>query len=164
MRFYSKAAFRSILGALFQNHRTTAKPSKTFSDTILGGSKDAAFLFARDGLKVGLLTKAEQEPVMHAISLYVKNSKSVEAAQMPAAYARERNETDVAFSGSATFNEVGDYIQIDGPGVWIGYDTQPSRVIKHPLHIHTLYGGTAKVITEGSKTKRCQCKALCSGN
>ena len=135
-----KLAFKNLLEALSENERNTAKLSTTFSDILLGPGKDGAFPSLREGLKIGLLTKEKQELVMRAISLYVNDLQSIEVDQILTTYANELNDTYVAFSGTTTFDQAGDYIRIDGPSVWIEYNAQPSRDIKTlPTHPHSIW-------------------------
>jgi hypothetical protein len=133
-----RLAFRNILDALSENELATAKLSETFSDILLGPGKDNAFPLKKTGLKVGLLSKDIQKMVLRAISLYVKDLSSNEANDILATYSKELNETYIAFSGTKALNKAGDYIRIDGPGVWIEYNTQPSRDIP-PTHAHSIW-------------------------
>lgn len=135
-----RVAFKSILNALTENELATAKLTATFSDILLGPGKDNVFPSAKQGLKVGLLSKDKQDLVMSAIGLYANDLKSSEAEKILATYAKELPETYIAFSGNKTLDAVGDYFRIDGPGVWIEYNTQPSRDIKTPpAHPHSVW-------------------------
>jgi hypothetical protein len=133
-----RLAFRNILDLLSENELNTARLPTTFSDILLGPGKDNDFPSTKLGLKTGLLSKDKQDLVLKAISLYVKDLKSSEADKILATYAREINDTYIAFAGNKTLDKVGDYIRIDGPGVWIEYNTQPSRDIP-PTHPHSIW-------------------------
>lgn len=133
-----RLAFRNILDMLSENELNSAKLPKTFSDILLGPGKDNVFPSAKEGLKVGLLSKDKQDLILKAISLYVKDLKSSEADKIFDTYAKEINDTYIAFVGNIALDKVGDYFRIDGPGVWIEYNTQPSRDIP-PTHPHSIW-------------------------
>lgn len=135
-----KSAFKNILGALTENERNAAKLSTTFSDILLGPGKDNVFPSTKQGIKVGALSKDKQALVLLAIGLYVNDLKSTEADKIFATYAKELPETYLSFSGTTTMEQIGDYIRIDGPGVWIEYNAQPSRDVKTtPTHAHSIW-------------------------
>ena len=135
-----RIAFQNILDHLSESERNTAKLSDTFSDILLGPGKDNVFPSTKQGLRVGLLSKEKQALVLQAIGLYVKDLKSTDADKLLATYANELTDTYIAFSGTNTFEQVGDYIRIDGPRVWIEYNAQPSRDIKTlPTHPHSIW-------------------------
>lgn len=135
-----KSAFKNLLGSLTENERDTAKLSNTFSDILLGPGKDNMFPATKQGIKVGTLSKDKQALVLLAISLYVKDLKSTEADKILATYGKELADTYLAFSGTTTLDQVEDYIRIDGPGVWIEYNAQPSRDVKTtPTHAHSIW-------------------------
>ena len=133
-----RTAFKNILSMLSENELNTAKLSATFSDMLLGPGKDGVFPSTKQGLKVGLLPKDKQELVLQAIRLYVKDIKSDEADKILATYTNELADTYIAFSGNKSLDKIGDYIRIDGPSVWIEYNTQPSRDIP-PTHPHSIW-------------------------
>lgn len=135
-----KRAFVNLLAALTEEERQAAKLSASFSDILLGPGKDNAFPTDKEGLQVGQLSKEKQDLVMEAIGLYVKDIKSSEADELLETYAEQIAETYIAFSGSITMGEIGDYIRIDGPRVWIEFNTQPSRDMKVvPTHPHSIW-------------------------
>lgn len=135
-----RVAFKNILDKLSDNELAAAKLSSTFADILLGPGKDNAFPSTRQGLKIGTLSKEKQDLVMHAITLYVKDLNSAETNKILQQYKNELAETFVSYSGDRKFEAVGDYIRIDGPGVWIEYNLQPSRDIKTPpTHPHSIW-------------------------
>ncbi len=135
-----KSAFKRILESLTEMERNTAKLPNTFSDILLGPGKDDGFPSAKEGIKVGLLAKEKQDLVLLAIGLYVKDLKSTEVEKILTSYARDLKDTYISFSGSITLEQVGDYVRIDGPGVWIEYNAQPSRDLKTtPTHAHSIW-------------------------
>lgn len=135
-----KLAFQKMIEALNEEERNGVRLSGTFSDIFLGPGKDNGFPSQKQGLKVGLLSKDKQALVLQAMRLYVKDIASGEADKILATYAKELNETYIGFSGTTTLDKIGDYVRIDGPGVWIEYNTQPSRDMKIvPTHPHSIW-------------------------
>lgn len=135
-----RIAFKNILNALAEDERNKAKLSATFSDILLGPGKDNAFPGTKEGLKVGLLSKDKQSLILKAIGLYVKDLKSEGVNKILTTYTNELADTYIAFSGTKDFDQVGDYIRIDGPSVWIEYNAQPSRDIKTvSTHPHSIW-------------------------
>ena len=91
---------------------------------------------------MGNLTAAKQSLVLNAIKLYVNDLDAATAAATLTAYTADLANTYVAYAGTGTMNTQGDYVRIDGPGVWIEYSAQSSV---HPHSVwrdHTTdYGG-----------------------
>jgi hypothetical protein len=133
-----RIAFKNILDALKEDELIAAKLPITFSDILLGPGKDNNFPQQKQGVKVGQLSKDKQDLILKAIVLYVKDLKSAETDKILATYNRELGETFIAYSGTKGLDQVGDYFRIDGPGVWIEYNTQPSRDIP-PTHPHSIW-------------------------
>lgn len=137
-----RQAFADMLAGLSSTELATAKLSTSFSDILLGPGKDAQFPTTKVGLKVGNLTAAKQTLVLNAIKLYVNDLDATTAATILAAYTADLANTYVAYVGTGTMNTQGDYVRIDGPGVWIEYSAQGSA---HPHSVwrdHTTdYGG-----------------------
>lgn len=87
---------------------------------------------------------------MRAISLYVNDISDPEAAAILARYESELGSTHLAFSGSTSLTNTGDYVRIDGPSVWIEMVMDPPYSTDRP-HIHAVwrdkhtdYGGSRR--------------------
>jgi hypothetical protein len=133
-----RLAFKKVLDMLTESELNTSKLSGAFSDILLGPGKNNVFPSAKQGIKIGLLSKEKQEQVLQAIGLYVTDLKSNEAVNILATYTKELNETYIGFSGNKTLDKAGDYVRIDGPNVWIEYNTQQSRDFP-PTHPHSVW-------------------------
>ena len=137
-----RQTFADLLAGLSTTELATAKLTTSFSDILLGPGKDAQFPTTKVGLKVGDLTAAKQALVLNAIKLYVNDLDAATSAATLAAYTADLANTYVAYVGTGTMNTQGDYVRIDGPGVWIEYSAQGSA---HPHSVwrdHTTdYGG-----------------------
>ena len=134
-----RAAFAEMLSSLSKPQQDAARLSATFRDVLLGPGQDGQFPTAKQGLKVGELTAAQKKLVLKAINLYVNDLDPVTVAPLLAAYTADLANTYVAFSGSGTMSQAGDYVRIDGPRVWIEYSGQDSRDIPGTVHPHSVW-------------------------
>ncbi len=132
-------AFTALLNSLNETERNTAKLSATFRDVLLGPGRDGQFPNTKQGIRVGDLSAAQKTVVLNAIKLYVNDLDPATAAPVLANYTANLAETYVAYSGSGTMNQTGDYVRIDGPNVWIEYSNQPSRDFPGTTHPHSVW-------------------------
>lgn len=134
-----RVAFAAMLTGQSTAEQTTAKLSSTFSDLVLGPVKDAQFPATKVGLQVGTLSTANQALVLNAVKLYVNDLDPTTVAPLLAEYTADLGDTYIAYSGSGTMSQPGDYVRIDGPRVWIEYSGQPSRDIPGTVHPHSVW-------------------------
>lgn len=134
-----RQAFADLLGSLTSHEQATAKLSGTFRDILLGPDRDGQFPATKQGLKVSELSAAQKKRVLTAIALYVGDLDSQTATPVLAKYTAELANTYIAYSGSGTMNQAGDYVRIDGPSVWIEYSGQGSRDIPGTVHPHSVW-------------------------
>ena len=134
-----RAAFGQMLGSLTKQQQEVARLPATFRDVLLGPGQDGQFPIAKQGLKVGELTAAQKKLVLKAIGLYVNDLDPVTVAPVLESYTTDLDNTYVAFSGSGTMSQAGDYVRIDGPRVWIEYSGQASRDIPGTVHPHSVW-------------------------
>ena len=134
-----RAAFAQMLSSLTKPQQDAARLSATFRDILLGPGQDGQFPNAKQGLKVGELNAAQKKLVLNAIKLYVNDVDPATVAPVLTTYTTDLDNTYVAFSGSGTMSEPGDYVRIDGPRVWIEYSGQPSRDIPGTVHPHSVW-------------------------
>jgi hypothetical protein len=88
---------------------------------------------------VGALPAAQKKLVLNAIKLYVNDLDPATVATVLAKYTADLDNTYVAYSGSGTMSQPGDYVRIDGPQVWIEYSGQGSRDIPGTVHPHSVW-------------------------
>ena len=134
-----RQAFATLLGGLSSSEQATANLSTTFRDILLGPGRDGQFPATKQGLKVGDLSAAKKVLVLNAIKLYVNDLDSDAATPVLAKYTSELADTYLAYSGSGTMNQPGDYVRIDGPGIWLEYSAQASRDIPGTTHPHSVW-------------------------
>ena len=134
-----RQAFATMLAGLSSPEQTAAKLSSTFQNILLGPDRDGQFPTTKQGLKVGSLPAAQKALVLNAIKLYVNDLDPETAAPILAKYTAELADTYLAYSGSGTMNQPGDYVRLDGPGLWIEYSAQPSRDFPGTTHPHSVW-------------------------
>ena len=134
-----KAAFAAIIASFSSADAAIAKSSMTFNDIVLGPGKDNQFPTTKLGIKVGDLTAAQKSLVLNAIKTYTIDLNADDEALILGRYQAELDETYVVYSGTGTMETKGDYFRIDGPSVWIEYNTQGGIIIKTENHPHSVW-------------------------
>ena len=133
------ATFANFLKSLSATELTTAKRSAAQNDLIAGPQKDAAFPATKTGMKAGNLTTAQKDLLLLAIKTWVDELDDKAAAAVLAKYKAELDDTYVSYFGGITMGEKGDYILIDGPGVWIEWSMQGGVIIRNSVHPHAVW-------------------------
>lgn len=131
--------FANFLKSLSATELVTAKRSAAQNDLIAGPQKDAAFPSTKTGVKAGNLTTAQKDLLILAIKTWVDELDDKAAAAVLAKYKAEIDDTYVSYYGSTTMGTQGDYILIDGPGVWIEWSMQGAIIIKGGVHPHAVW-------------------------
>ncbi|MGI5460150.1 DUF3500 domain-containing protein [Streptomyces sp. CA-249302] len=132
-------AMQSMLSSLSTSELSEAKLSESFSDVLLGPGDDGDFPTTKEGLAVSELTSAQQKLVLAAIAPWVEVADDTTAESVLSTYESELDETYIAYSGGTDFDTQGDYVRIDGPGVWIEFVCQDGVVYTSKIHYHTVY-------------------------
>jgi Protein of unknown function (DUF3500) len=131
--------FANFLKSLSPTELTTAKRASAQNDLIAGPQKDAAFPSTKTGVKAGNLTAAQKELLLLAIKPWTDELDDKAAAAVFAKYKAEIDDTYVSYFGGTTMGEKGDYILIDGPGVWIEWSMQSGVIIRSGVHPHAVW-------------------------
>ncbi|MFD3926571.1 DUF3500 domain-containing protein [Streptomyces sp. NPDC058614] len=129
----------ALTGSLSTEQLATAKLSGTYNDVLLGPSEDGQFPETKEGIKVSELSPKQKQLVLKAIHPWVANVDDATAKKLMKTYERELNETYVSYSGGTALDTQGDYVRIDGPGVWVEFVCQNGLVIQGKVHYHTVY-------------------------
>ncbi|WP_406334729.1 DUF3500 domain-containing protein [Streptomyces sp. NBC_00203] len=129
----------ALTGSLSTEQLATAKLSGTYNDVLLGPGEDGQFPETKEGIKVSELSPKQQKLVLKAIYPWVSNVDDATAKKLMKTYAHELNETYVGYSGGTALDTQGDYVRIDGPGVWVEFVCQNGLVIQGKVHYHTVY-------------------------
>ncbi|MFK4101540.1 DUF3500 domain-containing protein [Streptomyces sp. NPDC019531] len=129
----------AMLESLSSTELSEAKLSESFSDVLLGPDEDGQFPSTKEGLAVSELTDAQQQLVLDAMAPWVEVADDDTAASVLSTYESELDETYISYSGSTGLDAQGDYVRIDGPGVWIEFVCQNGVVYQSQIHYHTVY-------------------------
>ncbi|WP_371598956.1 DUF3500 domain-containing protein [Streptomyces sp. NBC_00564] len=129
----------ALTGSLSTEQLATAKLSGTYNDVLLGPGEDGQFPETKEGIKVSELSPKQKQLVLKAIHPWVANVDDATAKKLMKTYERELNETYVSYSGGTALDTQGDYVRIDGPGVWVEFVCQSGLVIQGKVHYHTVY-------------------------
>jgi Protein of unknown function (DUF3500) len=132
-----QAAFAALLGSLDDDQLATAQLSQTYGDILLGPGNDWAFPETSEGLVGSELTDDQKALLLAAIKTYV-DVDDADAETILAGYGSELDDTYVAFSGNSSISEVGDYVRIDGPSVWIEFSLQ-NGIVLDGAHPHAVW-------------------------
>ncbi|MEU9450845.1 DUF3500 domain-containing protein [Streptomyces sp. NPDC048277] len=132
-------AMLNMLAGLSDDELSEAKLSESFSDVLLGPDDDGGFPTTKEGLQVGELTDDQRQLVLDAIEPWVDAADDTTAADVLSTYKSELDDTYISYSGSTDLSAQGDYVRIDGPGVWIEFVCQDGVVYTNQVHYHTVY-------------------------
>ncbi|MCU7729277.1 DUF3500 domain-containing protein [Actinoplanes sp. KI2] len=128
-----------LTGSLTTAQQAKAKLTESFSDVLIGPGKDGQFPTTKEGISVRELSPSQKKLVLAAIHPWVAVVDDATAGQLMKAYERELDRTFVSYSGGLGLDTHGDYVRIDGPGVWIEFICQDGVVFHDQIHFHTVY-------------------------
>lgn len=131
-------ALSALLTSLDATQATTATLSTSFGDILLGPGNDWAFPATPEGLPGSELTDEQKALLLTAIETYTGDVDDASAETILAAYESGLDETYVAFTGTTSVSEVGDYVRIDGPRVWIEFSMQ-NGIVLSGAHPHAVW-------------------------
>jgi hypothetical protein len=133
------AAMRALLQGLTPDQSKQAKLSQSFFDVLVGPGQDGNFPATKVGLPGQQLSPAQQALAMAAMAPWVQDSDDATAATLLAAYKQQLPGTYIAYAGTGNFTNNGDYIRIDGPGVWIEFVCQNGVIYHSQIHYHSIW-------------------------
>ncbi|MEU9367967.1 DUF3500 domain-containing protein [Streptomyces avermitilis] len=129
----------ALTGSLSTEQLAAAKLSESFSDVLLGPGEDGQFPETKEGVKVSSLSPKQKQLVLKAIHPWIADVDDATAKKLMKTYEHELNQTYVAYSGGTGLDTQGDYVRIDGPGVWIEFVCQNGIVYRDQIHYHSVY-------------------------
>lgn len=132
-------AVAALAGSLTDAQVTAATLDQSFSDVLVGPQKDGQFPETKTGLQAKSLSPKQKKLVLNTIKAWVSNADDATAAQLMKIYESELNDTFIGLSGTQGYDTQGDYLRIDGPGVWIEFVCQNGVVYNTQIHYHTVY-------------------------
>jgi hypothetical protein len=128
-----------LTGSLSTAQLAKAKLSESFGDVLLGPGEDGQFPATKEGIKASSLSAKQKKLVLEAIHPWVADVDDATAKQLMKTYAKELDQTYVAYSGGTGLDTQGDYVRIDGPSVWVEFVCQNGVVYRDQIHYHTVY-------------------------
>ncbi|MFJ9241398.1 DUF3500 domain-containing protein [Streptomyces sp. NPDC101776] len=129
----------SMLEGLTDDELTEAKLSDTTTDVVLGPDEDGDFPDTKEGIAAGELTDDQQQLILDAIEPWVEAADDTTAASTLSTYKSELDDTYISYSGTSALDTAGDYVRIDGPGVWIEFSVQDGVVDTSRLNYSSVY-------------------------
>jgi hypothetical protein len=129
----------AMLEGLSDDELAEAELSDTTTDVVLGPDEDGDFPDTKEGLAVSELTDDQQELVLDAITPWVEAADDTTAASTLSTYKSELDDTYISYSGTTALDTAGDYVRIDGPGVWIEFSVQDGVVDTSRLNYSSVY-------------------------
>jgi hypothetical protein len=129
----------SMLEGLTDDELTEATLSDSTTDVVLGPDDDGAFPDTKEGLAAGELTDDQQQLILDAIEPWVEAADDTTAASTLSTYESELDDTYISYSGTSALDTAGDYVRIDGPGVWIEFSVQDGVVDTSRLNYSSVY-------------------------
>ncbi|MGY4386130.1 hypothetical protein ACVWYN_003180 [Pedobacter sp. UYP24] len=136
---FNHDAMIELLTSLSPNQCFIAKLDKGFNDVYLGPGKDGEFPVVKLGIKGSLLSKKQKSLLIVAMRNWIQIADNETFKSILKAYVRQLDDTYVSYFGNISLNKKGDYVRIDGPGVWIEFVCQPGAVYPQGIHYHTVY-------------------------
>ncbi len=133
------AVMLALLSSLSASQKSQAKLSQSFGDVLVGPGRDNQFPTQKAGLAGRALTANQRQLLLQAMKPWVQDSDDATAAHLLADYATQLAGTYVAYSGTGNFTAEGDYVRLDGPGVWIELVCQRGVVFPKQLHYHSIW-------------------------
>ena len=132
-------ALVALLQSFSVDQVAKARLSEGYGDVYLGPGRDGAFPALKAGLNAAELSGEQKAKVIHAIRQWVRVADESTAKKLMKGYSSDINDTFISFYGGLDLNKRGDYVRIDGPGVWIEFICQPGAVFPKGIHYHTVY-------------------------
>ncbi|WP_436521386.1 DUF3500 domain-containing protein [Actinoplanes sp. HUAS TT8] len=134
-----KNAIAALTASLTAKQKTAATMAESFGDVLVGPQKDGQFPATKEGVPVKTFSPRQKQLVLNAIKAWVSISDAATAQQLMKIYESELDKTVVGISGGTDYDTQGDYVRIDGPGVWIEFVCQNGVVYNTQIHYHTVY-------------------------
>ncbi|MDV7216322.1 DUF3500 domain-containing protein [Streptomyces prunicolor] len=129
----------AMLEGLSDDELSEAELSDSTTDVVLGPDEDGDFPDTKEGLAVSELTDDQQQLVLDAITPWVEAADDTTAASTLSTYKSELDDTYISYSGTTALDTAGDYVRIDGPGVWIEFSVKDGVVDTSRLNYSTVY-------------------------
>jgi hypothetical protein len=134
-----RTAMLDLTAGLTETEADEAHSTDSVSDVVLGPGEDDQFPSSKQGLAVSDLSDDQQALVLDAIEQWVQVADDDTAAALLAEYKADLDETYIQYAGSPDLDAAGDYVRIDGPGVWIEFLCQTGTADSGRLSYQSIY-------------------------
>jgi hypothetical protein len=134
-----KTGMLAMTQSLSADQLAKAKLADSYTDVLVGPNKDGQFPATKEGLQVSSLSADQKKLVMAAMAPWVKIVDDQASENLLATYQSELDQTYIGYSNGTGLTDQGDYVRIDGPGVWIEFVCQNGVVFSNAIHYHTIY-------------------------
>jgi hypothetical protein len=134
-----KNGMLALTASLSTDQLTKAKLTESFTDVLLGPGADGGFPQTKEGIKASELSDEQKKLVVAAMTPWISVVDEATAATLMSTYETELDETYISYSGNTSLTSQGDYVRIDGPGVWVEFVCQNGVVYQNQIHYHTIY-------------------------
>lgn len=116
----------SIIESLDEKQLAEAEIDETFSDVVVGADSDGEFPEKSEGILYTDLNAEQQELVKTAIKAWVEDADEDTAQELLDVYLSDDAlaSTYIGWSGSTDYNDIGSYVRIDGPRLWLEFASQ----------------------------------------
>lgn len=131
------SAVVALVESLSEEQRAAAQIPGAFTDVALGAGHDGPFP-SPEGVLVADLSEDQQDAVTDAVRAWVGDLDEAAADALVAEYVSDYDETHLGWAGGTSLDDVGSYVRIDGPAVWIELSTLPGIVVDQ-AHPHSVY-------------------------
>lgn len=132
-------AATALVTALDPDQLSAATLKGTYDDALLLAGKDGQFPQQAEGVLVSDLSQEQQDRVTSVLRAWVDDANRATAAERMTSYVADYDQTRVGVSGGPTFQQVGDYLRVDGPNVWIELSATAPRNAGKQVHYHSVY-------------------------
>ncbi|PAD35493.1 DUF3500 domain-containing protein [Terribacillus saccharophilus] len=116
----------SIIESLDEDQLAEAKIDEEFRDVVVGADSDGEFPEESEGILYSDLSEEQQELVKTAIKAWMEDAEEDTAQGLLDVYLSDDAlaETYIGWSGSTNYDDVGSYVRIDGPRLWLEFASQ----------------------------------------
>lgn len=133
------AGVLALVRGLTPAQQQQARLGQRFNDVVLGPGQDGRFPATKVGLPGRQLSAAQRQLVLAALRPWVQDADDATAARLLAEYEKQLPDTYVAYAGTGRFTSSGDYLRLDGPGLWLEFVCQNGIIYHRQIHYHSIW-------------------------
>jgi hypothetical protein len=134
-----RAALQALTAGLDEVRADQAHGTDAFDDVVRGPGVDGGFPDDRAGIAGSELSDDQRDLLLAAIRQWVSVADDATATALLAEYEADLDDTYLVYSGSPDLSAPGDYVRIDGPGVWIEFVCRAGAADPEQLSYQSIY-------------------------